>query len=122
MAHNWKVTLIAVGAVLAASTPFVWWMNGPDTGQMVGGSIQGATGVASLIWARVASSTRTGPAADADDVAADTGAARATGGGHASTGVRGPREAGGRRLRAERTGDATADGPGSQANTGVERR
>ncbi|MCD9589337.1 hypothetical protein [Streptomyces sp. 8ZJF_21] len=120
MAHKWKVTLIAVGAVLAASTPFVWWMNGPDTAQMVGGSVQGVTGVASLIWALVSSPTRTGP--EADDAAVDTGAARATAGGHASTGVRGPREAGGRRLRAERTGDATADGPGSRANTGVERR
>ncbi|MEU4473946.1 hypothetical protein [Micromonospora sp. NPDC023888] len=50
----------------------------------------------------------------------DTGAARATGGGQANTGadVVGPD----RPAQVARSGEATADGPGSVANTGVQRR
>lgn len=51
----------------------------------------------------------------------DTGAARATGGGQANTGVD---VVGGddRPAQVARSGEATADGPGSVANTGVQRR
>ncbi|MFG2051505.1 hypothetical protein ACGFIW_29245 [Micromonospora sp. NPDC048935] len=50
----------------------------------------------------------------------DTGAARATGGGQANTGadVVGTD----RPARVTRSGEATADGPGSVANTGLRRR
>ncbi|MFF0153800.1 hypothetical protein [Micromonospora sp. NPDC005203] len=50
----------------------------------------------------------------------DTGVARATGGGQANTGadVVGPD----RPTQVTRSGEATADGPGSSANTGVQRR
>jgi hypothetical protein len=54
------------------------------------------------------------------DVAADTGHARATAGGRASTGVVRPGGAGSGSATAERTGDATADGTGSRASTGVD--
>jgi len=49
----------------------------------------------------------------------DTGDARATAGGQANTGLRTPDT--GRSAQATRTGDATADGPGSAANTGIWR-
>ncbi|QKW17628.1 hypothetical protein [Verrucosispora sp. NA02020] len=49
----------------------------------------------------------------------DTGKAKATGGGRANTGL----EAAGydRPAQVTRSGDATADGPGSVANTGIQR-
>jgi hypothetical protein len=47
-----------------------------------------------------------------------TGRATATGGGEASTGVRGAGRSS--RIRVRRTGDAKAEGPGSKASTGVE--
>ncbi|MGW7637451.1 hypothetical protein [Streptomyces decoyicus] len=43
-----------------------------------------------------------------------------TGGGAAHTGVRRPGGAGTESAKAERTGDATADGPGSSAVTGID--
>ena len=49
----------------------------------------------------------------------DTGDARATGGGQANTGLHTGDV--GRAARAARTGDATADGPRSSANTGIQR-
>ncbi|MFJ5927030.1 hypothetical protein ACIQF6_31010 [Kitasatospora sp. NPDC092948] len=54
------------------------------------------------------------------DRAADTGAAHATDGGRASTGVVRPGGAGSGSATAERTGDATAHGAGSRANSGVD--
>lgn len=54
------------------------------------------------------------------DRAEGTGAARATGGGQANTGVDAVGDD--RPAHVARTGDATADGPGSVANTGVRRR
>ncbi|WP_091089236.1 hypothetical protein [Micromonospora nigra] len=54
------------------------------------------------------------------DRSEDTGAAHATGGGQANTGL----QAAGveRPAQIARSGDATADGPGSVANTGVQLR
>lgn len=51
----------------------------------------------------------------------DSGAARATGGGRANAGVD-IEEGADRPAQVIRSGDATADGPGSVANTGVLRR
>lgn len=108
---------MVAAAVLTASTPFFWLLDTPDTGQLVAASVQGATGIAALVWALMQS-----PATpqQAGIVVADTGKAKATGGGRASTGVRRPHDAGSGPVRAERTGDATADGPGSDASTGVD--
>ena len=57
--------------------------------------------------------------ASSDAVAADTGRAKADSGGDTNIGVRRRRGAGGA-ARAEHTGDAVAQGPGSHANAGVE--
>ncbi|MDG4765771.1 hypothetical protein O7632_16940 [Solwaraspora sp. WMMD406] len=54
------------------------------------------------------------------DEVRDTGAARATGGGRANTGVDVVGDD--RPARVIRSGNATAHGPGSTANTGVQRR
>jgi hypothetical protein len=111
-----KITIMVVAVVLTVSTPFFWLLNSPDTGQLVAASVQGATGIAALVWALMQS-----PATPQPGVAAvDTGKAKATDGGRASTGVRRPQDAGNGPIRAERTGDATADGPDSSASTGVD--
>jgi hypothetical protein len=107
---------MVVAVVLTVSTPFFWLLDNPDTGQLVAASVQGATGIAALVWALMQSSANSQPGV----AAVDTGKAKATGGGRASTGVRRPQEAGSGPVRAERTGDATADGPGSSASTGVD--
>lgn len=52
----------------------------------------------------------------------DSGTARATGGGQANTGVDADTSGEGRPAQVIRSGDASADGPGSVANTGVSRR
>lgn len=49
----------------------------------------------------------------------DTGGASATGGGQANTGLQAPGDD--RPGQVTRSGDATADGPGSRANTGIQR-
>ncbi|MEU0634192.1 hypothetical protein [Streptomyces sp. NPDC005989] len=117
MSRSRKITVIVVAVVLTASTPIFWLLDNPNTGQLVAASVQGATGIVALVWALVQSPTsnlRTGV------VVADTGRAKATGGGRASTGVRRPQEAGNVPIRVERTGDATSEGPGSSASTGVD--
>jgi hypothetical protein len=50
----------------------------------------------------------------------DTGVARATDGGQANTGLQAAGDE--RPARIARSGNATADGPGSVANTGVQHR
>jgi hypothetical protein len=50
----------------------------------------------------------------------DTGKAAATGGGQANTGLEAIGDS--RPAQVTRSGDATADGPGSGANTGIQRR
>lgn len=54
------------------------------------------------------------------DIARYTGAAKASGGGSASTGVVRPGGTGDGSATAEHTGEATADGAGSRASTGVD--
>ncbi|MFJ9871333.1 hypothetical protein [Streptomyces sp. NPDC101165] len=116
MSRPRKITVLVAAVVLTVSTPFFWLLDNPDTGQLVAASVQGATGIAALVWALMQSPVNP----EAGVAAIDTGKARATGGGQASTGVRRPREAGSGPVRAERTGDATADGPGSNASTGID--
>ncbi|MYR41901.1 hypothetical protein GTW67_07665 [Streptomyces sp. SID5910] len=101
---------------MTASTPFFWLLADPGTGQLVGASVQGATGVAALVWALMQPSAT----AQSEFVATDTGRAEATGGGRTTTGVRRPSGTGRATVRVERTGDATSDGPGSSANSGVD--
>jgi hypothetical protein len=111
-----KITVVVGAVVLTVSTPFFWLLDSPDTGQLVAASVQGATGIAALVWALLQSSATPQPGV----AVLDTGKAKATGGGRASTGVRRPQDAGSGTIRVDRTGDATAEGPDSSANTGVD--
>ncbi|MFI1383158.1 hypothetical protein [Embleya sp. NPDC020886] len=115
------MAVVVVGVVVIVSTPLLWLLDGPDAGQLVGASVQGATGVGALVWALFRPQPTPVPA-PTNEEAVDTGSARATGGGEARTGIRGPAGPGGGSARAERTGDAVADGPGSSADTGIDRR
>ncbi|MEU2794183.1 hypothetical protein [Streptomyces sp. NPDC007100] len=120
MPQGWRSTVILVAAVGIVSTPLLWLLDSPDTGQLVGATVQAATGVAALAWALLqrppAPASIPGPA----DLALDTGNADGSNGGTAHTGVRRPSGAGPGSAKAERTGNATAQGPGSSAGTGVD--
>ncbi|MGW3381918.1 hypothetical protein ACWDCO_17230 [Streptomyces albogriseolus] len=106
---------VTVAAVLAiVSTPVFWLFDGPDTGQLVGASVQAATGVGALVWAWIQ------PAAEARDSAVRTGQAEASGGGGAHTGIRRRGASGNRAARVEQSGDAVAHGRGSNAGTGID--
>lgn len=111
----WKIVIMAVGAVGVASTPLFWQLSGPDAGEFVGASIQAGTGVLALIAPWVLP-WKSGPV----DTARNTGRARGSGGGAASTGVRRPGGTGSGAASATDTGDATAHGSGSSASTGVD--
>lgn len=112
---GWRRTaLVAAGAVATASTPVVWLWGDPDTGQMVGASVQAGIGIATLLVPVLWGRDRTGGQAEA----VGTGKAVASGGGSANSGVRLGGDTEGMSARAERTGDATAEGGGT-ANSGV---
>ncbi|MFE4089074.1 hypothetical protein [Streptomyces sp. YIM B13502] len=119
MSPGWKMTIVVVAAAAIVSTPLLWLLDDPDTGQLVGASVQAATGIAALVWAMFQSSPPT-PSPRADDVAVDTGKGKSTAGGSTQTGVRRPNGAGNGSAQVERTGDATADGSGSSASTGID--
>ncbi|MFI8829320.1 hypothetical protein [Streptomyces sp. NPDC053431] len=119
MTQRWKITVVVVAVAGTVSTPLVWLLNSPDTGQLVGASVQAAVGIAALVWA-LFQQPSTGQAQGPVDRAAETGKAEATNGGSASSGVRRPGGTGSGSATAERTGDATADGTGSRASTGVD--
>ncbi|WP_381805402.1 hypothetical protein [Streptomyces niveus] len=121
MSQGWKITVIVAAAAGVVSTPLLWLLNSPDTGQLVGASVQGAVAIGTLVWA-LFQQPAAGPAPVSGpvDVAVATGKATATDGGDASTGVRRPAGAGSGSATAERTGDATADGAGSSASTGID--
>ncbi|GGM13989.1 hypothetical protein GCM10010129_67680 [Streptomyces fumigatiscleroticus] len=116
MTQGWKITVLALAAAGVVSTPFVWLLNGPEAGEMAGASIQAAVGVAALVWALYQSPDR-----DTGDTAVRTGRARAVNGGEANSGIRLRRTRGARwSSRVENTGEATAHGAGSKANSGIE--
>lgn len=113
MPHGWKLVVAVVGAVAVLATPLVWLLSGPSAGEIVGASIQAGTGALALLWAFLSGNGQR-------DEAIDTGEAQSVQGGRAHTGVRRPGGKGVRGARAENTGNATADGPGSSAGTGVD--
>lgn len=117
LSRGGKITVMALAGAAIALTPLYWLLDNPDTGQLVAASIQGATGVLALVWALLATPSTSQPGTDSAD---NTGKAMATDGGRASTGVRRPRGAEGGSAKATRTGDASADGSGSSASTGVD--
>ncbi|GAB2745657.1 hypothetical protein GCM10027072_47310 [Streptomyces bullii] len=115
--------MLTVAVLVIVSTPLVWLLGNPDAGQLVGASVQAATGVAALVWALIQrESAGSGSALRSRDrnVAVATGRAEAEDGATASTGVRRPTGAPGGSARAKRTGDAVARGEGSRASTGVD--
>jgi hypothetical protein len=116
MSRKWKTTVIVAAVAVIVSTPVVWLLDGPNSGQLVGAALQVACGVAALLWAILRSPEASGLV----DEATDTGQAEAASGGTANTGVRRPRGAGRGSARASQTGNATASGQGSSANTGVD--
>lgn len=115
MSQAWKITVIVLAAAGVVSTPLVWLLDSPDAGQLAGASIQAAVGIAALVWALFQR-----PEDRTDDVAVRTGQARASGGGTAVAGIKRPQGRGSGSARAERTGNATADGDGSSAVTGID--
>ncbi|MTE21875.1 hypothetical protein F0L17_22715 [Streptomyces sp. TRM43335] len=106
--------MVAAGAVAVASTPVVWLLGDPDTGQMVGASVQAGVGIVALLMPMLRRSDRRGPQVEA----VGTGKARASGGGSANSGVRLDGNADPVSARAERTGDAVAES-GGHANSGI---
>lgn len=118
MSRGWKITVIVAAVAGIVSTPLVWLLESPNAGQLVGASVQGATGIAALVWALM--QRPPAPAVGPVDVAVDTGKAEGRNGGTANTGVRRPGGAGTGSAKAVRTGDASAQGTGSSASTGVD--
>lgn len=115
MTQGWKITVIVLAVGGIVSTPLVWLLDSPNSGQMAGASIQAAVGIAALVWALFQQ-----PVSRTDDVAVRTGAARASGGGRAVSGVRRAQGRGSRSARAEDTGNSTATGADSKAVSGLD--
>jgi hypothetical protein len=121
VARGRKIVLAAGAVVLAVASPLAYTLAPVGVGNVVSASVIAGTAAAALavtLWSGRAGDPEPGDNAAGDGAAVSTGRARATSGGQANTGVRrrDVAEAG----WAERTGDATARGLGSRANTGVE--
>lgn len=116
-----KIALIVAAVAGIASTPVVWLLDSPDTGQLVGASVQATTGIATLVWALLQPSAAAPapPVPGPRDEARNTGSATATAGGDASSGVEKPAGTASGTALADSTGSASADGVGSSANTGI---
>jgi hypothetical protein len=50
VSQGWKITVMVAATVGVVSTPLVWLLDSPDTGQLVGASVQAAFGIAALVW------------------------------------------------------------------------
>ncbi|MFD8686917.1 hypothetical protein [Streptomyces sp. NPDC059651] len=106
---------MAVALAGVVSTPLIWLLDGPGSGQLVGASVQGAVGIAAFVWALFQNTT-----GRADDVAVRTGGSEAEDGGTAVTGVKRPKGRGSGSAQARNTGKAKARGKGSRAVSGVD--
>ncbi|WP_175647790.1 hypothetical protein [Streptomyces cyaneochromogenes] len=115
MTQGWKITIILVALAAVVSTPLVWLTNGPDAGQLVGAAVQAAAGISAFVWALFQH-----PAERPRDEAVDTGAARAGDSGTASTGIKRPGGRGRWTAKVKKTGNSTANGPGSKASSGID--
>ncbi|WP_406052227.1 hypothetical protein OG280_37265 [Streptomyces virginiae] len=102
MTRGRKIAVVVVAVACIVSTPLFWLLNGPNTGQLVGASVQAAAGVAALVWALFQHPTPAGPV----DRATNTG--EASGGG--VTGIKRPGGRGDGSATAEGTGDAKGQG------------
>ncbi|MGV9342894.1 hypothetical protein [Streptomyces sp. NPDC003688] len=109
MSQGWKTTVIVLAVVGIASTPLVWLLNSPGSGEMVGASVQAAVGVVALVWAVFQDPGRRG---SAKDKAVRTGEAE----GGANTGIIRPGGRGGGSAEVKRTGKARGKG----SNAGID--
>ncbi|MFG2349617.1 hypothetical protein [Streptomyces phaeochromogenes] len=116
MPHYWKITIIVVAAAAIISTPLFWLLDSPNSGQLVGASVQAATGIAALLWAILSQSSAQAPAGTE---VRRTGAAVARGGGRSFTGILRRADRKGGPAIAEDTGPSTAVGEGSIAASGI---
>jgi hypothetical protein len=116
-----RITMIAAGVLLIASTPLVWLLGDPDTGLLVGASVQAGVGVVALLVApnRVRSRSYVDDARPSDVVKA-SGHATSVGGSEAITGIRRPGGKGRGSARVTNSGDAIAHGQGSRAVSGID--
>lgn len=103
MSQRWKVALIVVAVAGIVSTPLVWLLNSPGTGEMTGASVQAAVGVLALWWAVFQQPPGTG---GPEDRAVRTGPASRGG----VSGIRRPGGRGSGSATAEDTGEATCNG------------
>ena len=96
-------------------------LDSPDTGQLIGASVQTATGITTLVWALLqrSAAVRASPAPGPRDEARNTGEATATAGGDATSGVQKPAGTTEGSALADGTGSARAEGSGSHANTRI---
>ncbi|MFJ7332211.1 hypothetical protein ACIQUU_02995 [Streptomyces sp. NPDC101116] len=115
MTQGWKITVIVLAAIGVVSTPVIWLLHSPNAGELTGASIQATIGIGGFVWALLQS-----PANRLDDTAIRSGQARARRGGRAVTGIRRPQGQGNGSAKAATTGNATADGDGSSAVSGID--
>jgi hypothetical protein len=107
------VVLACLGGYLAQA--------GLTTGSEVSGCVTAVAALAALVAPYLLPVPEpSGPAEAAPDSVEDSGDATATGGGHSNTGVQ--RAGGPDPARVTRSGEARAEGPGSVANTGIQRQ
>ncbi len=97
------------------STPVFWLWNGPNTGQLVGASVQAAVSIAALVYAVLAV-----PGPGPRDRVARTGRVNARDGGQAVTGIKRPKGRGSGSATTTDTGPGTAAGKGSKGVTGID--
>jgi hypothetical protein len=93
---------------------------GLDTADKLASSIGVLVAVAALLAPYLLPAPSSGGPVSEPDRVEDSGAATATAGGQANTGVQTTADAG--PAQVTRSGDARADGAGSSANTGIQRR
>ena len=121
--RRWVWAGRAVSAVIVAGLVGYLVVAGLERADKLASAISAVVAVAALAAPYlfpVPASGNTGVSKVGADQVEDSGTARATGGGQANTGVDGVGND--RPAQVTRSGDATATGPGSVANTGVRRR
>lgn len=111
---------IAAVVILAGLSGYLVWA-GLTTASEVAGSVSVVIALAALLapYLLPVAQPASAPAPD-PDIVEDSGAATATAGGQANTGIQGAGDSG--PAKVARSGDARADGPGSTANTGIRRQ
>ena len=115
----WAGRITAV-VILAGLAGYLAWA-GLDTASEVGSSISGVIALAALLAPYLLPAPQpAGPSRPDPARVEDSGAATATAGGQANTGLQ--TTGGSGPAQVSRSGDARADGPGSVANTGIQRQ